>query len=263
MVPLPPPVRGRPSRAPATRLRPDDVADLHRRASVWFAAAGYPEEAVRHALAAGDPDRAADLVEEAVPGLRRERHEGLLRRWAHELPEDVVRARPVLAVGLVGGLMASNDFAGVAAAAAGRRRGAGRPGIRDGRQRPRGARPAARRRPELPGRPGPRRRRPAGCGGPRRPCSGPGDRGRPPRPRGGGGARRVGELGRRGRPRGPRVLRDLRRGADPGGAHRRRPGLLTHPGGPGADPRPAARRRAHPRARPPARPTGTGPAVRS
>ena len=36
-----------------------------------------------------------------------------MRRWAHELPEEVVRDRPVLAVGLVGGLMASNDVAGV------------------------------------------------------------------------------------------------------------------------------------------------------
>ena len=100
-------------RAHLQGTRPEAVAGLHRRAGDWFAAAGQPDEAVRHALAAGDSDRAADLAEEALPRLRRERREALMRRWAHELPEEVVRDRPVLAVGLVGGLMASNDVAGV------------------------------------------------------------------------------------------------------------------------------------------------------
>ena len=53
----------------------DDVADLHRRASGWHDQAGEPVPAVRHALAAGDLDRAADLVELAVPELRRNRQE--------------------------------------------------------------------------------------------------------------------------------------------------------------------------------------------
>ena len=43
---------------------------LHRRASRWYAEAGEPVAAVRHALAAGDVDRAADLVEAAIPALR-------------------------------------------------------------------------------------------------------------------------------------------------------------------------------------------------
>jgi LuxR family maltose regulon positive regulatory protein len=93
--------------------RPQDVSELHRRAGDWYAGAGRPEDAVRHAIAAGDLTRAADLVEGALPDLRRHRRESVLRRWAAELPDDVVRDRPVLAVGLVGGLMASNDFADV------------------------------------------------------------------------------------------------------------------------------------------------------
>lgn len=92
----------------------ESVAGLHRRASSWFAAEGHPEEAVRHALAAGDLDRAAELVELAVPELRRERREGVLSRWARELPPELLADRPVLAVGLASGLMASNDFDGVA-----------------------------------------------------------------------------------------------------------------------------------------------------
>jgi LuxR family transcriptional regulator, maltose regulon positive regulatory protein len=92
---------------------PDDVSDLHRRAAGWYAEAGQTETAVRHALAAGDTERTADLVELNFRALGRERREDLLRRWAHELPDDVVRDRPVLAIALIGGLMASNEFDGV------------------------------------------------------------------------------------------------------------------------------------------------------
>ena len=88
----------------------DGPAELHQRASAWYDQAGDPVAAVRHALAAGDVDRAADLVELAVPELRRNRQEGTLRRWVDELPEEVVGRRPVLAMEFVGALMASNEF---------------------------------------------------------------------------------------------------------------------------------------------------------
>jgi LuxR family transcriptional regulator, maltose regulon positive regulatory protein len=93
--------------------RPGDVSELHRRAASWYAEAEDTEAAVRHALAGGDVERAADLVELAFRTLGRERREDLLRRWAHELPADVLRDRPVLAIALIGGLMASNEFDGV------------------------------------------------------------------------------------------------------------------------------------------------------
>lgn len=93
--------------------RPGDVPDLHRRASRWYVENDDVEEAVRHSLAAGDAAVAAELVEQAIPGLRRVRRESVIRRWVDDLPDDVVRDRPALAMGLVGGLMASNDFAGV------------------------------------------------------------------------------------------------------------------------------------------------------
>lgn len=88
----------------------EDVRELHRRASRWYAAARDTTEAVRHALAAGDFDSAADLVELALPALRRDRREFVIRRWVDELPADVVRNRPVLAAGFIGALMASNEF---------------------------------------------------------------------------------------------------------------------------------------------------------
>jgi len=93
--------------------RPGDVPELHRRASDWYAEAGQVEAAVRHALAGGHVDRAADLVESTFRALGRERREDLVSHWAHVLPDEAVRSRPVLAIALIGGLMAGNEFDGV------------------------------------------------------------------------------------------------------------------------------------------------------
>jgi LuxR family transcriptional regulator, maltose regulon positive regulatory protein len=90
--------------------RPDDVAALHHRASEWYERAGDPEAAVRHALAARELDRAADLIELASPNLRRHRAEAVIRRWVADIPAAVVRMRPVLASAFIGALMASNQF---------------------------------------------------------------------------------------------------------------------------------------------------------
>ena len=90
--------------------RPGDVAELHRRASDWHNRSGDPQAAVRHALAAGDADRAADIIERATPDLRRRRREAVIRRWIDDLPADVVDNRPVLAVGFIGALAAGNEF---------------------------------------------------------------------------------------------------------------------------------------------------------
>ena len=93
--------------------RPDELPDLHRRAAQWYAAADEPVPAVRHALAAGDVEHAADLVERSAIGLLRDRQEATVRGWIQDIPYDVVRRRPVLAVGFIGALMSSGQFEGV------------------------------------------------------------------------------------------------------------------------------------------------------
>ncbi|MGX1545499.1 LuxR C-terminal-related transcriptional regulator [Streptomyces adustus] len=92
---------------------PGEVASLHRRAGRWYADAGEPVPAVSHTLEAGDVDRAADLVELAIPALQRDRQEATICGWIKDLPDDIVRVRPVLAVGLVGALMTRGEFEGV------------------------------------------------------------------------------------------------------------------------------------------------------
>ena len=94
--------------------RPHEVAGLHLRASAWFDAHDDTVQAVSHALAGGDAGRAADLMELAMPRMRRERREADLARWMRELPDDVLRIRPVLAVAFVGALAQASKFETVA-----------------------------------------------------------------------------------------------------------------------------------------------------
>jgi LuxR family maltose regulon positive regulatory protein len=89
------------------------VSALHRRASEWFAAHDDPAEAIRHALAAGDVGRAAELVELALPEWSRARQDATLRAHLEALPAEVFADRPVLTLGLVGARMVTGDTEGV------------------------------------------------------------------------------------------------------------------------------------------------------
>jgi LuxR family maltose regulon positive regulatory protein len=87
----------------------DRVTALHRRASDWYAQNGEPREAIVHALAGDDPERAAELIELAAPAMQRARQESQLRSWLESLPAHLYRDRPVLAMALVGARMATGD----------------------------------------------------------------------------------------------------------------------------------------------------------
>jgi LuxR family maltose regulon positive regulatory protein len=95
--------------------QPDQVPGLHRRASVWYEQNGERSEAIDHALAGKDFERAAHLVELTIPALRRGRQDATLRRWLEALPEELVRVRPVLSIGHAGALMVQGEIEGVEA----------------------------------------------------------------------------------------------------------------------------------------------------
>jgi LuxR family maltose regulon positive regulatory protein len=83
-------------RARLDQEQPGRAQELHRAAAAWSDEHDLGNDAVRHALAAGDPAWAARLVERYVDGLLR-RSEGVtLRRWLSTLPAEVLRARPRL-----------------------------------------------------------------------------------------------------------------------------------------------------------------------
>jgi LuxR family maltose regulon positive regulatory protein len=95
--------------------RPEDVPELHRRASAWYGQNGHSSEAIRHALVAKDFERAAELVELEIPALRRNRQDATLRRWLEALPEELIKVRPVLSMGYAGALMVRGEVVGVEA----------------------------------------------------------------------------------------------------------------------------------------------------
>jgi LuxR family maltose regulon positive regulatory protein len=90
------------------RLRdeqPELVAELHRRATEWYEREGERAQAIGHAMAGKDFARAADLVELAMPATSRDRQEATLRRWLEALPDELIRARPVLSNGYAGSIL--------------------------------------------------------------------------------------------------------------------------------------------------------------
>ena len=92
---------------------PTLVPELHRRASDWYEVHGDRAEAIGHAMAGLQFERAAQLIELAAPPMRQNRQEATLRRWLEALPGEVLRDRPVLAITLVGARMATGDPTGV------------------------------------------------------------------------------------------------------------------------------------------------------
>ncbi|MEO5748421.1 MAG: helix-turn-helix transcriptional regulator, partial [Ornithinibacter sp.] len=85
-------------RAHLVAEQPDLVPVLHRRASLWHEEHNLTDAAIMHALKAKDFDRAAFLMEMAVPEIRRRRQEAKVHGWLMALPEETVRRRPVLSV---------------------------------------------------------------------------------------------------------------------------------------------------------------------
>jgi LuxR family maltose regulon positive regulatory protein len=93
--------------------RPEQVRELHRRASAWYEDHGDRREAIAHALAAHDFPWAAQLIELATPEMRYTRQEATLRRWLEALPGELFESRPVLILTLVGARMGTGDTTGV------------------------------------------------------------------------------------------------------------------------------------------------------
>jgi ATP/maltotriose-dependent transcriptional regulator MalT len=80
-------------RARLEHTRPQRVPELHRAAAAWHEMHGFADEAVRHALAAGDVGSATRLVEQNVEALLRRSEGATLGRWLSALPAESVSSR--------------------------------------------------------------------------------------------------------------------------------------------------------------------------
>jgi LuxR family transcriptional regulator, maltose regulon positive regulatory protein len=91
------------------------VRALHAAAARWLAENGLLSDAVRHAIASGDHEHTADLVELSLADMRRRRQDRTLREWLAALPDDTVRRRPLLAMFTGWSRLSEGDFNGVEA----------------------------------------------------------------------------------------------------------------------------------------------------
>ena len=80
------------------QIHPEQVPSLHRRASEWYEQNGFADEAIEHALRAGDLARAASLMEAHADAAWRRGEHAKLRHWLEALPLEAIRAKPRLCV---------------------------------------------------------------------------------------------------------------------------------------------------------------------
>ena len=77
--------------------RPDRVPVLHRAAATWHEQQGPADDAIRHAVAAGEMTWAAQLIERQFDEYYNLRGEAAtVQRWLSPLPVDLLEARPRL-----------------------------------------------------------------------------------------------------------------------------------------------------------------------
>jgi ATP/maltotriose-dependent transcriptional regulator MalT len=89
-------------RARLMQEQPERITVLHRRASAWYEQNNFRADAIHHALAARDFERAADLIElERSVNLKRTFQSPTGFGWVKAMPYEFVRTRPKLIVGYV------------------------------------------------------------------------------------------------------------------------------------------------------------------
>ncbi len=95
------------------RLRqtaPEEMERLHQRAATWFEEQEWIAEAMQHALAGADYERAVRLVTQSARAFLILGQTATLRTWLQALPEDLVRARPRLCMILGHELSTAGEF---------------------------------------------------------------------------------------------------------------------------------------------------------
>jgi LuxR family transcriptional regulator, maltose regulon positive regulatory protein len=94
-------------RARLAQEQPDRLPGLHRAAAAWCEQHGLLDDAVRHALAAGDAAWAARLIEQHFDAMLWRSEDVTFRRWLQALPAELVRSRPRLCLAQAYGALLS------------------------------------------------------------------------------------------------------------------------------------------------------------
>lgn len=85
-------------RSQLTRLRPEEIPQLHRRASQWYEEHGDIRAAVEHALRDADPDRAAQLIEQHAFPMLYQGQVAMVLSWFDRLPPGFLQTAPMACI---------------------------------------------------------------------------------------------------------------------------------------------------------------------
>src|SRR5690348_7866055 len=83
-------------RARLHQEQPGRVPELHRAAAAWYVKRGLADDAIRHAIAAGETTWAARLIERHYDAIFQHGESTTIQRWISALPTELARSRPRL-----------------------------------------------------------------------------------------------------------------------------------------------------------------------
>jgi LuxR family maltose regulon positive regulatory protein len=93
-----------------TRAYPDQIAELHRRASDWYTHNDFPYEAITHALAIQDWPRAAEIIERYSDELPMRGETNTRLSWLESFPAQMRLDRPRLGLVYAWALFMANQL---------------------------------------------------------------------------------------------------------------------------------------------------------
>jgi LuxR family maltose regulon positive regulatory protein len=93
------------------KTQPEAIPELHARASRWHEENDSLDFAINHAIAAGEGDRAAGLIDQYLTDWGQV-HWSRLAHWLAQLPDETIAAHPMCAIGRVRFALARGDFSG-------------------------------------------------------------------------------------------------------------------------------------------------------
>lgn len=92
-----------------TEINPGEIPELHKRAALWLEQNGHLDEAFRHALASGDVEWAADMIERNAPAMINRGETSAITHWIGRLPDGITHKRLFLSMGYAWSLITTNQ----------------------------------------------------------------------------------------------------------------------------------------------------------
>jgi LuxR family transcriptional regulator, maltose regulon positive regulatory protein len=87
-----------------------EVRELHKRAALWYASRELWTEAVQHAIAAGDSDRAIGWIKNCAMTLIKRGDLFTLLDWQRQFPDELMRGQPEVRLAIAWGLALALRF---------------------------------------------------------------------------------------------------------------------------------------------------------